>query len=43
MDYNIIVCDDCSPDGTWDIIQSDKEKYPEYFIIHKKLSNKGIY
>ena len=40
---HIIVCDDCSPDGTWDIIQSYKEKYPEYFIIHKNLLNKGIY
>lgn len=40
---HIIVCDDCSLDGTWDIIQNYKEKYPEYFIIHKNLSNQGIY
>lgn len=40
---NIIVCDDCSPDGTWDVIQSYKQRYPDIIIPYRNEHNLGIY
>lgn len=39
----IVVCDDCSPDKTWDVLQDYKSRYPEYFEIHRNEHNLGIY
>lgn len=39
----IVICDDCSPDNNWDVIQSYVEKYPEYIVAYRNESNLGIY
>lgn len=39
----IVVCDDCSPDNTWDVLQDYKSRYPEYLDIHRNEHNLGIY
>lgn len=39
----VIVCDDCSPDGTWEAIQRYAQKYPEIITAHRNSPNKGIY
>lgn len=39
----VIVCDDYSPDGTWEIIQRYALKYPEIITAHRNSPNKGIY
>lgn len=41
--YQIVVCDDCSPDGTWGVIQHYKELYPDIIVAHRNEQNKGIY
>lgn len=41
--YQIVVCDDCSPDETWDVIQHYKELYPGFIVAHRNEQNKGIY
>lgn len=39
----IVVCDDCSPDNTWKVLQDYKSRYPDYFEIHRNDPNLGIY
>lgn len=39
----VIVCDDCSPDGTWEVIQRYAQKYPGIITVHQNSPNKGIY
>lgn len=39
----IVVCDDCSPDNTWNVLQDYKSRYPEHFEIHRNEHNLGIY
>lgn len=39
----IVVCDDCSPDNTWQVLNEYKTKYPQYFDIHRNEKNMGIY
>lgn len=41
--FQIVVCDDCSPDGTWNVIQRYKELYPDIIVAHRNSENKGIY
>ena len=38
----IIVCDDNSTDGNWDVIQSYIEKYPEIIKAYRNETNLGI-
>lgn len=40
---DIIVCDDCSTDNNWKVIQEYKEKYPNYIRAYRNEPNKGIY
>ena len=39
----VVICDDCSPDGTWDVIQRYKQDYPQYIDAHRNEKNLGIY
>lgn len=41
-DWEFVICDDCSSDGTYDILLSYKEKYPEKFIILKNDVNSRL-
>lgn len=41
--HKIIVCDDCSQDNTWKVLEEYKSKYDEYLEIHKNEKNLGIY
>lgn len=40
---NIIVSDDCSCDGTWEILKEYEKKYPEIIKIYRNNHNLGIY
>ena len=39
--FEIIVSDDCSSDGTWEILLKYKEKYPDLIKIHRNEENIG--
>ena len=39
----IIVCDDCSPDNNWEVIESYMEKYPDIVKGYRNEPNLGIY
>ena len=41
--HEIIICDDCSPDNNWDVIQSYVKKYPYIIRAYRNSSNLGIY
>lgn len=41
--YEICVSDDCSPDGTWKILQEYDRLYPGLFKLHRNESNIGIF
>lgn len=41
--YEICVSDDCSPDGTWQILQQYQQQYPELVKIHRNEPNLGIF
>lgn len=41
--YEICVSDDCSPDGTWEILQNYKQHYPSLIKIHRNEPNLGIF
>lgn len=40
---NIIVQDDCSPDGTWEVLQEYARKYPDIVKPYRNEHNLGIY
>lgn len=40
---NIIIQDDCSPDGTWDVLQEYARKYPDIIKPYRNEHNLGIY
>lgn len=39
----ILICDDCSPDNNWEVIQSYVEKYPSIIRAYQNNPNLGIY
>ena len=39
----IIICDDCSPDNNWEIIQEYVSNYPKYIVAYRNDVNLGIY
>ena len=41
--HEIIICDDCSPDNNWDIIQSYVSQYPDIIRAYRNDVNLGIY
>ena len=41
--YEICVSDDCSPDGTWTVLQQYSERYPGLFKLHQNQPNRGIF
>lgn len=41
--HQIIVSDDCSKDGTWEVLQKYKAKFPEIIFPHRNIINLGIY
>jgi glycosyltransferase involved in cell wall biosynthesis len=41
--YEIIVCDDCSTDNTWDLIQEYQKKYPSIIKPFSSIVNQGIF
>lgn len=43
LPYEIIIGDDCSTDGTWEVIQKYYEKYPSIIRPIRHEKNKGIF
>lgn len=41
--YEICVSDDCSPDGTWGVLQEYDKKYSGLFKLHRNEKNLGIF
>jgi len=41
--FRVVVCDDCSKDRTWEILQKYKSSYPDIVEIHRNDHNLGIY
>ena len=41
--HEIVICDDCSPDNNWEVIQSYVEKYPNIIRAYRNNHNLGIY
>lgn len=41
--YEICVTDDCSPDGTWDVLQQYAQDNPGLFKLHRNEHNVGIF
>lgn len=41
--HEIVICDDCSPDNNWEVIQSYVEKYPSIIRAYRNNPNLGIY
>ena len=39
----IIICNDCSPDNNWDVIQKYVSQYPNNIIAYRNSQNLGIY
>lgn len=39
----IVICDDCSPDNNWDVIQEYVNKYPDLIRAYRNDQNLGIY
>ena len=39
----IIICDDCSPDNNWDVIQKYVKQYPDFIVAYRNENNLGIY
>lgn len=40
--YEIVIYDDCSTDGSWDVIQSYQKRYPNLIIAHRHANNLGM-
>lgn len=40
---DIVVCDDCSTDRNWDVIQTYAHNYPQYIRAYRSNPNSGIY
>lgn len=41
--YEICVSDDCSPDGTWQVLLEYKKQYPDLIKLHRNDFNLGIF
>ena len=41
--YEICVSDDCSPDGTWEVLQQYAKDYPGLFKLNRNEKNLGIF
>lgn len=41
-DWEFIICDDCSSDNTYDILQEYQSKYPDKFVILKNQVNSKL-
>lgn len=41
--HEIVICDDCSPDNNWEVIQSYVQKYPNIIRAYRNNPNLGIY
>ena len=40
---NIVICDDCSTDGTWKVLQEYVQRYPDIIKAYRNETNLGIY
>ncbi len=41
--YEICVSDDCSPDGTWEVLLDYQKRYPDLIKLHRQNPNVGIF
>lgn len=41
--HEIVICDDCSPDNNWEVIQSYVQQYPNIIRAYRNTPNLGIY
>ena len=42
-DWEFVICDDCSTDGTYAILQQYKHDYPDKFVILRNKTNSKQY
>lgn len=43
FDYELVIGDDCSTDGTEKIVQAYRDKYPDIIRLHQQERNLGLY
>jgi len=41
QDFSIYACDDCSEDGTWDILNEYKSRFPNRMVVEQRAKNSG--
>lgn len=41
-DWELVICNDCSTDGTWAIVESYRDKYPDKFILVQNDVNRKL-
>ena len=41
--HEIVICDDCSPDNNWEVIQNYKLRFPNMIRAYRNEQNLGIY
>jgi glycosyltransferase involved in cell wall biosynthesis len=41
--YELIISDDCSTDGTWNVIRGYLNKYPDKIKAYRQEHNLGVY
>ena len=39
----IVIYDDCSTDGSWEIISAYSREYPDLFVVHRQAENVGMH
>lgn len=43
MPYRVIICDDCSSDDTWGVVERYYDKYPQVIEKIRHAANKGLF
>lgn len=41
--YEVVICDDCSTDNTYEVLQKYKESYPDLIKVYRNESNLGVF
>ncbi len=41
--YEVVICDDCSTDNTYEVLQKYKESYPDLIKVYRNEPNLGVF